>query len=132
MGTKIHPFIPFSTIFDTPGCYKTHLLNKKVSSLALDMWFWSVFFCHLTPQPGQFLLVKINFKSSKWLLEWEFISSTHFLPFLKHLETIKSPIKSLFMLWLLDVQNSQVGIFFMQGFPSQSSFINKKVKNWKK
>ena len=69
MHQKKHPLIPFSTIFDTPGCYKTHLLNKKVSSLALDMWFWSVFFCHLTPQPGQFLLVKINFKSSKWLLD---------------------------------------------------------------
>ena len=46
MGTKNHPLIPFSTIFDTPGCYKTHLLNKKVSNLALEMWFWSVFFCH--------------------------------------------------------------------------------------
>jgi hypothetical protein len=41
---KIILLIPFSTIFDTPGCCKTHLLNKKVSNLALEMWFLSVFF----------------------------------------------------------------------------------------
>ena len=69
LGTKKnHPLIPFSNIFDTPRCYKTHLLNKKVSNLALEMWFLSVF-CHLTPQPGQFLLVKIHFKSSRQLLD---------------------------------------------------------------
>ena len=67
MGTKNHPLIPFSTIFDTPGCYKTHLPNKKVSNLALEMWFWSVFLSfNSTTRP--ILLVKIHFKSTKQLL----------------------------------------------------------------
>ena len=68
LGTKNCPLIHFSTIFDTTGCYKTQLLNKKVRNLALEMCFWPVFLSfNSTTRP--MLLVKIHFKSSKQLLD---------------------------------------------------------------
>ena len=67
LGTKNHSLILFCTIFDTQGCCKTHLVNKKVSNLALEMCFLSVF-CHLTPQPGQLYQSKFisNHPNSCW------------------------------------------------------------------
>ena len=63
-----HSLILFFTIFDTQGCYKTCLLNKKVRNLALKMWFWDVFLSfNSTTRPA--LVVKIHFKSSKYLLD---------------------------------------------------------------
>ena len=83
LGTKNHPLIPFSTIFDTSGCYKTHLLNKKVSNLALEMWFWSVFLSfNSTTRP--ILLVKIHFKSFKQFLG---MRNYHLNPFSNNFDT---------------------------------------------